>query len=79
MFVPESERRACRRTPPARLTEPFDRFFEVFGNQSFAAVQHLQAPHGRYVTAVPKRRDIVDHARTLLCSFRITPHLTFGV
>jgi NADPH:quinone reductase-like Zn-dependent oxidoreductase len=55
-----------RRVPPPKLGGPFECFFDVFGDQSFAGVKHLLVPHGTYVTTVPKSRNLLDHLLTLL-------------
>ena len=46
---------------------PFDAFFDVFGNQSFARVRGLLGPEGTYVTTVPSPRIVLD---TLLTPLR---------
>lgn len=59
-----------RATPPTQLTQPFDCFFDVFGNQSFSAIRPLLRSRGTYVTTVPKQRNFIDHALTLLSPLR---------
>jgi len=53
-----------RAQPPASLTQSFDCFFDVFGNQSFAGIRRQLAPRGIYISTVPSRRNILDHLRT---------------
>lgn len=53
-----------RATPPTQLVEHFDCCFDVFGNQSFAALRGQLAPHGVYVTTVPNLRNVIDDLRT---------------
>jgi NADPH:quinone reductase-like Zn-dependent oxidoreductase len=55
-----------RDTPPERLSGAYDCFFDVFGNQTLARVRAQLAPRGLYITTVPNRRNIRDHALTLL-------------
>jgi NADPH:quinone reductase-like Zn-dependent oxidoreductase len=50
--------------PPAALTQRFDCFFDVFGNQSFAGMRRCLAPRGMYISTVPSRRNLIDHLRT---------------
>lgn len=50
--------------PPVSLTQRFDCFFDVFGNQSFAGVKRQLAARGVYISTVPSRRNILDHLRT---------------
>lgn len=55
-----------RQTPPSALTQRFDIFFDVFGNQSCAGVRHLLKPRGLYISTVPSLRSIWDDLRTRL-------------
>lgn len=50
--------------PPATLKQRYHCFFDVFGNQSYAAVRKRLTPRGVYVTTVPNARNYADHART---------------
>jgi len=50
--------------PPKSLAQRFDCFFDVFGNQSFAAICPILSHRGIYVTTVPSKRNLLDHART---------------
>lgn len=59
-----------RTTAPASLSRTFDCFFDVFGNQSFAAIKPRLRWRGTYVTTVPKRRNFIDHGRTLASPLR---------
>ncbi|HSD62019.1 MAG TPA: NAD(P)-dependent alcohol dehydrogenase [Burkholderiales bacterium] len=54
-----------RRVRPPSIEERFDCFFDVFGNQSFAALKHLLLPRGIYVTTLPTRSNILAYLRTL--------------
>lgn len=49
---------------------PFDTFFDVFGNQSFARARRHLAPEGIYVTTVPSPRIVLDTLRTPLTTRR---------
>lgn len=54
-------------TPADRIEgPPFDVFFDVFGNHSFAGVKARLAPGGAYVTTVPKPAAMALHAATRL-------------
>lgn len=55
-----------RSTPPPALTQRFDIFFDVFGNQSYGRVRHLLKPRGLYISTVPSLRNIWDDVRTRL-------------
>jgi NADPH:quinone reductase-like Zn-dependent oxidoreductase len=55
-----------REQPPEALTERYDCFFDVFGNQSFGRIKACLATRGVYVTTVPNRRNVIDHLRTRL-------------
>ena len=48
------------------LGERFDAMFDVFGNYSFDAIQHLLAPRATYVHTVPSARIFKDVAKTFL-------------
>ncbi|TAJ52446.1 MAG: NADP-dependent oxidoreductase [Nevskiaceae bacterium] len=50
-----------RQTPPSQVPGRYEVFFDVFGNQSFAAIKPLLAARGRYITTVPNARNIRDH------------------
>ena len=53
-------------TPPTAIDRSFDCFFDVFGNQSYAAIKPRLRWRGVYVTTVPKQRNFIDYGRTLL-------------
>lgn len=54
----------------AEAHAPFDLFFDVFGNRSLNAVRPLLREHGRYVTTVPKLRNVVDIALSAMAKQR---------
>jgi NADPH:quinone reductase-like Zn-dependent oxidoreductase len=47
-----------RDTPPQRLPDRYDCFFDVFGNQSLSRVRERLTPHGVYVSTVPSLPNI---------------------
>lgn len=55
-----------RQTPPSQVPGRYQVFFDVFGNQSFAAVRPLLASRGRYITTVPNARNFRDHVLSRL-------------
>ncbi|HYC02084.1 MAG TPA: NAD(P)-dependent alcohol dehydrogenase [Azospirillaceae bacterium] len=55
-----------RERPAATLPGPFDLVFDIFGDLSLGKVRHMLAPRGRYVTTVPKARNLIDVALTRL-------------
>lgn len=57
-------------TDLASLSDEFDIFFDVFGNQSFGRVRHLLAPDGVYITTVPGGRILWDRSWTRFFSSR---------
>lgn len=59
-----------RQTAPAQLGGRHQAFFDVFGNQHYAAVGHLLSTRGTYVSTVPNARNIRDHLLTRLSPLR---------
>jgi NADPH:quinone reductase-like Zn-dependent oxidoreductase len=59
-----------RATDPLAGSERFDVVFDVFGNRRFADARRVLTRRGVYVKTVPKPRDFVDLARTLVTSPR---------
>lgn len=53
-----------RQTAPASLPGHYDCFFDVFGNQSLAAVRARLSRRGRYVSTVPSARNVRTHVLT---------------
>lgn len=51
-------------TAPTQLPGRYDCFFDVFGNQHFAAIKPLLHARGSYVSTVPNSRNIRNHALT---------------
>jgi NADPH:quinone reductase-like Zn-dependent oxidoreductase len=53
-----------RNTPPQLLSDQYDCFFDVFGNQSLSRVRGQLARRGIYVTTVPSLPNIRAHLLT---------------
>lgn len=52
---------------PLRPNQPYDVFFDVFGNQPFKAARAALATRARYVTTIPKLKTVAQDLLTRLC------------